>query len=266
MAKQKRQTSDNSNTGGLRPLNIGLAIVFFVQAILILVLSRNISAPVNTHYLTSDTLASQAAGHTVWAEASHHLFDVRLAYLLALILFIATIFHLLAATMLRPWYEADLKKANRLRWIEYGVNGGLILLAVAFMNGIVDISTLFVLFMLIIGLGLLTLLVEQLGRIASGARWLVNGLAIITGLVPWIIIACYLIDAAIFGASRLPTFVYWLDITIFLLFAATAAIFYGRKHQLGRWADAIYTEKTFMVLGLATKTALAWQIFFGRLR
>src|SRR5579885_1602201 len=97
MATKKSQKTDNESKQ-LNLFNFGLAIIFFIQAILVVLLSRNVLVPVNTHFLTKDNLASQAAGHIVWAEASRHLFDIRLANLLALILVIAAIVHLLAAT------------------------------------------------------------------------------------------------------------------------------------------------------------------------
>src|SRR3990167_1256559 len=106
---KKPQIKKNVFTS-LNKLNIGLAVLLAVQAITILILGNNSSAPLTSNYLTKDALASQVAGHTVTASATRNLFDIRLAYLVVATLLIAAIVHILVATRYRKTYESNLRK------------------------------------------------------------------------------------------------------------------------------------------------------------
>ena len=46
-------------------------------------------------------------------------------------------------------------------------------------------------------------------------------------------------------------------------FAITMVLQY---RGIGRWRDYLVGEKTYMVLSLVAKSALAWQVFSGTLR
>lgn len=264
MAKAK----DKKATGQLRSLSkwhIILAIVFLLQGILILLLSKNVTLPVTTHFLAPDSLAGQVAGHPVYTAANRRLFDVSVVAILAIIFFIAAIVHALLSTAPPSRSITDRPAANRLRWLEYGINGGLILVLLALVNGAYDISTLVLLFALTFLTGLLMLWIQLQSAIAAKTRWIINLFALIGGLLPWAIIACYLFDAAAFGMQALPAYVYWLDGSMFVLFVALALNFYAARHKLDRWVEPAFGERAFMFLGFIIKTALAWQLFFGLL-
>ncbi len=263
--KKSAQSSKKSAFITLNKWNICLGIVFAVQAIVILVLSKSFSLPVVTHYLTTDTLASQAAGHTVLATAVRHLFDINLVYLVAAFLLVSAIFHGIIATKERKRYEASLERGvNGLRWLDYGISAGIMLITIALLNGVYDASSLIMIFVLIALLHLLGFFGETNAVTMKAKRQSFVGLLAAGGTV-WLVIAVYLKGAIVLGTG-LPHFVYWIDGAIFattLALAANTLLVFRAK---GRWINYLYGERIFMALSFVAKTALAWLIFAGFLK
>ena len=53
--------------------------------------------------------------------------------------------HLLSATLLNRFYEADLRRGrNRLRWAEYAVGATILMLVIALYTGVTDVTALVV--------------------------------------------------------------------------------------------------------------------------
>ena len=260
---KSKKPSQKAALENLNKWNIGLAILLVQQTILFLILSRSYSPPVTTNYLTTDTLASQASGGTILAPATHHLFDVNLIVLVTAILLIGAISYALLASVLRKKYEADLRKGlNKFRWLTHIVGGGLVLITVALLNGISDFSTLLAIFSLSEIFGLFALLVESRKELSQHPR-VVNKIAFVAFITPWLITAFYLFGSQILGDRSLPAHVYWLDGTIFLLFVAKIVNNYLHSRKYKRWADYFYMERNYMLLSFLVKSALAWQVFFA---
>lgn len=263
----KKPTSKTSVLGNLKKWNVVLAFLHAVQGVLILALSREVTLPVTTNYLTTDTLGSEAAGYNVWTPAIRLLADVNLAYLLAVLFFIAAIGHIIFATSYRKKYEADLAVGmNRARWVEYVLGGGLLLVTVALINGVSDLSTLVAIFALAEVLALFSLLLESHKELGDKHPRVINKMALVLALTPWIVTAIYLFGAQAYGNQSLPTYIYWVDGIVFATFMATGLNMLFNKQKKGRWTDYFYTERVYMLLGLAAKSALAWLVFFGTLR
>jgi hypothetical protein len=266
--KAKLQAAKNATTPqNLYTWNRWLAIVHAVQGIVILLLSTTKLLPVQTNYLAQDPIATEVTKHSVLANATQHLFDINLAYLVAIIFFVAAIVHGLMATVYRQRYEADLKKGtNILHWYAYGLSGGLTLLAVAMLSGIADLSTLLALFALSVVAALTGLAMEVYNQGKSKPNWLVYAIGKGAGVVPWIIIVITLVASNNYGGGNIPTFVYWLVASMFLFFAGFAVNMYLQYKKRGPWKSYLYGERMYLLLTLAANTALAWQIFAGTLR
>ena len=67
------------------------------------------------------------------------------------------------------------------------------------------------------------------------------------------------------NAEGVPTFVYAIVISLFLLFNCFAVNQWLQYRGRGRFADHLHAEKVYLVLSLVAKSALAWQIFAGTL-
>lgn len=247
--------------------NIGLAALHLLQGIVIIILSKASTMPVTTHFLTTDTLATQSSGHPMLAVAVRHLFDVNLAYLVAAFFFMSAIAHLVVATVYRKRYEANLKTGiNKARWIEYSVSASTMMVAIGFLSGIYDISSVIMIFALIFVMNMMGLAMEVHNQTTKKTSWLSYVIGCAAGIVPWIAFTIYVKSAYVYGSGKIPAFVYWIYASMFVLFASFAVNMFLQYRGKGKWADYLYGERTYMILSLVAKTALAWQIFAGTLR
>jgi hypothetical protein len=251
----------------LNSWNKWLAALHAVQGIAVILLSNSVTFPVNTSYLTKDSLASQAAGHPVLASATRHLFDINLAYLVAAFFFMSAIAHLLIATKYRKTYEKNLKKGiNKARWIEYGVSASTMMVGIALLSGVYELSSLIMIFALVLIMNLMGLLMEVHNQTTKTTSWLSYLVGCIAGIIPWVVIAAYLKGAVLYGSGNIPTFVFWIYGSMFVLFTSFAINMYLQYKKKGKWADYLYGERVYMILSLVAKSVLAWQVFFGSLR
>jgi len=247
--------------------NIRLAVLYALQAGVILLLSTTKLFPVQTTYLTQDPIATELAGHPVITSATRHLWDVNLAYLVAAFLLIAAVGHILVATLYRPQYEAGLQKgSNPVRWFSYALSGGTMLFAIAVLSGIADLATLGMIFASTILTFITGLMIESRISKKEHKSHLACAVAVIAGLVPWLVVGWYLWSASVYGGGHIPAFVYWMAVIIFVCFASISGIVHLELKQIGKWAQYAYAERAFMILSLVTGTALAWQLFMGALK
>ena len=87
----------------------------------------------------------------------------------------------------------------------------------------------------------------------------------ITGVVPWIVVAVYVIAPGSTSGAETPIFVYGIIVSLFLFFNSFALVQYLQYKQVGKWANYRYGERAYIFLSLIAKSILAWQIFAGTL-
>ncbi|MEK7152635.1 MAG: heliorhodopsin HeR [Patescibacteria group bacterium] len=258
---------DKITPSALHTWNVWLAVLHALQGVAVLLLSATKLFPIQTSYLTADPVASELAGHPILGSATRHVFDINLAYLVAAFFFMSAIAHALIASMCRHQYEADLKrKINKARWIEYAVSASTMMVAIAVLAGVADLSTLLLIFALDVIMNLTGLAMEVYNQGKSKPNWLVFVIGGLAGIVPWIVLAVYFWGSNVYGSGDIPVFVYWIFASIFLFFSSFAINMYLQYKKVGKWSDYLYGERMYMVLSLTAKTALAWQIFAGALR
>jgi hypothetical protein len=252
----------------LKRLNLIAAVLYGLQAILILVLSNSQSGAktINTSFLSSDKLSTQTSGHASLVQATHHLFDLNLAYVVAAFLLIGLISNFLLATRYRKNYEADLKrKTIRARWVEYALTAGIMMSAIALVAGVFELSLLLMIFGTTLLMGLLALVTESNTQATKKVNWLSYWLGLAAGVLPWIIVIIYLWGAHVYN-NGLATYVYWIVISMLLLFASLIINRGFQYKKLGHWENYLFGERMYMILIFLAQSALAWQIFFGTLR
>lgn len=253
-------------TATLHAWNKWLAIIYAVQGMAILLLSTTKVFPLTTSYLTVDELATEAAGNQVLTLATRTLADVNIAYLVGAVLFIAALTHVLAAWWCRKFYENDLNRAvNRMRWIGGAANASLVLVVVAMLAGVADLSALLMIVALTVVANLIGLLVDVYNAGKSRVGRLAPVIAIMAGLMPWVVTATYLIGAGLFG-GQIPKFVCWIAISLFILSGFMIFNAWKQYKKQGKWANYLYGERMCIILSFLAITALAWQIYFGALR
>jgi len=250
----------------LNKWNLGLAALHFIQGVAVVLLATKSSLPVTTNYLTLDTLASKA-GSPALVSATRHLFDINLAYLVAAFFFLSAIAHLVIATVYRQTYEADLKQGiNKARWIEYSLSASVMMVAIAMLTGVYEASSLLMIFALICVMNLMGLVMEVHNQTTKSTNWLSYIIGCKAGIVPWLVVVIYVLGANAYGSGQIPTFVYWIYGSMFVLFSLFAVNMYLQYKKVGKWADYLYGERIYMILSLVAKSLLAWQVFFGALR
>ena len=67
------------------------------------------------------------------------------------------------------------------------------------------------------------------------------------------------------AGSSVPGFVYGIFVSLFVLFMSFALNQWLQYREIGPWTSYAFGEKTYLVLSLVAKSALAWQIFSGSL-
>lgn len=245
----------------LRSFNLKMAGLHAVQAIAILLLSRNFTLPVSTSFLNFDR-ATQSL-----VPATRTLFEVPLALLVVAFLALSSIAHLIISTVYNKSYNQGLSKGmNKARWIEYSLSASVMMVAIAMLVGIYDLSLLIGIFGLVALMNLMGLVMEVHNQTTEKTNWLSYIVGCIAGIIPWVIVALSFWSSAQYGNGEIPTFVYWIFVSIFVFFNAFAINTFLQYKGFGKWKDYMYGERMYIVLSLVAKSALAWQVFFGTLR
>ena len=238
----------------LRHFNLAAALLHLMSAITIIALANTFAFPINANYM---------AGPPGTTSRQMHLFGgLRLAWLVGAFFLLSSVAHFLVAGPLRSRYEAHLGESrNPYRWLEYSLSSSLMIVAIAQLTGISDIAALLALVGVnasMIGFGALQERYEK-----PGGSLLPFWLGCAAGVVPWLAIGVYLIGPG--AHQHAPGFVYGIYVSLFVAFNCFALVQYLQYRRVGRFANYLVGEKTYLVLSLAAKSLLAWQIFASAL-
>lgn len=264
---KNRARSSKGNFDKLRRWNVVLAFLHALQGVLVVVLAKNVTFPINTSYLTLDTMSTGMNGSPSLVPAIHNVANINLAYLVAVFFFMSAIAHGLLASYLRDWYENNLTNhVNKMRWIEYSLSASTMMIGIALLSGIYDLSSLVMIFGLTAVMNLCGLVMELHNKKSKTVSWISFIVGCIAGILPWVVIGIYFWGTNVYGSGQVPSFVYWIYVSLFVFFNCFAVNMYLQYKRIGKWADYLYGERVYMILSLVAKSLLAWQVFFGALR
>jgi Heliorhodopsin len=212
-------------------------------------------------------------GRFVGVEPSQvELFAVPLAWFIASFLAMSSIAHALAGWPLRVRYEGWLaRRMNPLRWVEYAFSSTTMIVAIAYLSYIRDVPAL----VAIAGCNVAMILFGWSMEAANEGRvdnpdWKHYVFGCVAGIAPWLgifsILLAYGLQPDLPVDAGIPPFVYAIVITLFATFNVFAITMVLQFRRIGRWRDYLVGEKTYMVMSLVAKSALAWQVFSGTLR
>ena len=243
-----------SRAADLRRWNIGLTVLHGIQAIAIVTLAGSFT-------IALTTTPPQGPPGTRLPEAET-LVDVRIGAVVALFLALAAVDHLLTATVGRGLYESDLRRGiNRFRWVEYSVSATLMVLLIAAYSGITEITAVIAIAGANVAMILFGWLQERSNRPDRAETTMMPfWFGTIAGIAPWVGILIQIV-----GSETVPGFVYGIVIVQFVLFFSFGLNQWLQYRGIGRWTDYVYGEKAYLVLSLAAKSLLAWQIYFPSL-
>lgn len=245
---------DEHTLRSLRSWNLGLTLLHLGQAAAVLVLATDFAVTV-TRSLPQGPPGTSTA-------SPEELFDLRVGAAVAVFLALAALDHLLTATVFRRTYDDDLRAGiNRFRWVEYSFSATLMVVLIALYTGIDGISALIG----IAGANVAMILFGWLQESAnppgrSSVTMKPFWFGCIAGLAPWAAISYNLV-----AADEVPGFVIGIFVSLFVFFSSFALNQWLQYREIGPWRSYAFGEKSYLVLSLVAKSALAWQIFSGSL-
>lgn len=258
MGNEQREHA--SGMDRMRLYNAVVGLVHLAQAIAIFILSNDFTLPITASFLAGPPGTDLSAPEVIW--------DVPIGPAVGVFLLLAAIDHLLmAAPGIWPWYRDNLRRnINYARWIEYSVSASLMIVLIALITGISDIGAIIAIFGVNAAMILFGLIHEMFNQDRDRVNWWPYIFGCFAGAVPWIIIAYQIIGADNRATDGgVPTFVYGIIISLFVLFNSFAVNMVLQYKKVGPWRDYLFGEKAYILLSLTAKTALAWQIFANTL-
>lgn len=242
------------------------ALVYAAQAVALALYADDAFRGLTSSFQTEDVIAG--TDYAVYAQATRHLMDLNLRYLLAAILGVSALMHLLAGTVFRKKYETDLgRERNGLRWLGAGVGSVLIVTTTGILAGISDIALLLGL-MVLTGFAMTATVTDTSEKMATYMAYarrstVMQVLSTILWLAPWTVVGLYLVGAEKYGSGVEP-YVYALFATAF--FGLTMQMMYLSRKMTKRTTgevDYANVDWTHAVLSLVVSSAFVWQIYFA---
>lgn len=239
---------------GLRRLNAIAGAFHLIQAIAILALANDFALPVSVNYL-KDAPIPGADFENI------ELFNFPIAIGVALFSLLSALAHLWIVGPGSKRYQRDLSnQRNIARWIEYSISSTLMILLISLINAVWDVIALIAIAGANVAMILFGWLQEKYEEPGKGSL-LPFWFGCIAGIVPWICMFWLLFSPG--SSSEAPGFVYGVVFSLFLFFNSFAVVQWLQYKRIGRFADYLVGERTYITLSFVAKSALAWQIFAG---
>lgn len=245
-------------SSSLRRINVIAGLLHLVQMIVVLALSKDFTLPIKATYMAGPP-GSTFAPPVV-------LFNTPVGLTVAIFLGLSALAHFIVASpQFFGRYSAGLaQQRNYFRWVEYSISSSVMIVLIAQVTGIADVTALISIFGVNASMILFGWLQEKYENPGSGG-WLPFIFGCIAGSVPWIALLFYVFSIGGPGDTSAPAFVYGIVLTIFLFFNSFALVQWLQYKKVGKWSDYLRGERTYITLSLVAKSALAWQIFANTL-
>ncbi|CAB4654942.1 unannotated protein [freshwater metagenome] len=242
----------------LRKTNVLAGILHLGQMIAVLALSNDFALPITATYMSGPPGSSFAPPVV--------LFSTPVGLTVAIFLGLSALAHFIVASpQFFGRYSAGIAaQRNYFRWVEYEISSSVMIVLIAQVTGVADISAIISIFGVNASMILFGWLQEKYENPGSGG-WLPFIFGCITGLVPWLVLLFYVFSIGGVSDTSAPAFVYGIVFTIFVFFNSFALVQWLQYKKVGKWSDYIRGERTYITLSLIAKSALAWQIFANTL-
>ena len=246
------------NAGSIRRYNVIAGFFHLAQMVAVLALSNDFTLPIVARYMAGPP-------GSVFADPIT-LLDAPIGITVAIFLGLSAFFHFLVASpQFFGRYSAGLAaQRNYFRWVEYSISSSVMIVLIAMVTGVSDVVALIALFGVNASMILFGWLQEKYAQPGNG-EWLPFIFGCIVGIVPWLAVAIYVFAPGSPSEVSAPGFVYGIVISLFSFFNSFAAVQLLQYRGRGKWGNYLRGERTYIVLSLVAKSALAWQIFAGTL-
>jgi hypothetical protein len=245
----------------LKNYNLVVGLVLLVQGVVMWMVSNNFKLPLTTSYLQWN----EAAGFPQTSVAQFG--EITLGPLVATFLILSGLFLLGAATVWNKKYNQQITSGiNLFRWTEYSITSSIMIVVIAMLCGIYDLSSLILIFALNASMILFGWVMEIHNQTTKKVDWRSFIFGCFAGLVPWIVMGLYFFNAIGSNAEAVPSFVYAIFWSLLLFFNVFAVNMVLQYKKIGKWKDYLYGEYAYITLSLVAKALLAWQVWGGTLR
>jgi len=247
----------------LRIYNAIVGVMLFVQGVIMWAISNDTIAQITTSYL-----GTQGKTPGMPTPAYGVLFaEWQLGPIIASFLLLSGLFLLGSATIWRKRYEAQIQKGmNLFRWAEYAITSSMMVVVIAILCGIYDLSTLILIFSLNACMILFGWMMEVHNQTTKKVDWTAYFFGCFAGAMPWVVMGLYFYNALAAGGDAVPTFVYAIFWSLFIAFNVFSVNMVLQYAKVGKWKDYIYGEYVYITFSLIAKALLAWQVWGGTLR
>ncbi len=246
----------------LRNFNLVMGAMHLIQGGLMLLIASSYSLPVQTTFLRYNPTIGRLENVT------NTIVNLQLGPMVAMFLLVSAIAHFAVSSPKGyPWYVRNLKKGiNYARWFEYAISSSIMIVVIAMLCGIYELSSLLLIFSLNATMNLFGLMMELHNQTTQKTNWTAYIFGCFAGLTTWIVVGVYFFGSVLLAGKDFPTFVIFIFFSLaafFNVFAINMMLQYRAK---GRWKDYLFGEKVYIILSLTAKSALAWQVFAGTYR
>lgn len=258
---EDRHSLDPSMARRLRRYNLVVGSAHLIQTAVLLALSNDFTLPILASFVDGPPGTPPSAPGVVW--------NVPIGPAVALFLLFAAVDHLLmAAPGIEGWYLNNIRdRVNRARWTEYSISASLMMVLIAMVTGILELTALVAIFGVNMAMIFFGLVMESTSK-PEDARinWWPFIFGSIAGAVPWIAIVIQVVytNQHVTGPG-IPGFVYGILVSLFICFNSFAVNLVLQYKRIGPWASYEFGERAYIVLSLIAKSALAWQLFANTL-
>ena len=249
-----------------------LVLLHGIQAIIIVAISpTDALVRFEGTYPVSKIVNGQFAG---LESAKELLFSFPLAYLVAAFFGLSALAHFLVAFPLRKRYEGWLaQQFNPMRWAEYALSSTLMILGIASLSFVTDAGALIAIAVCNASMNLFGWSMEEANIGRKNVQWSHYIFGCIAGIAPWLA----LFTSVGLSLANWPTGVgpngrsleefkpvlIAIYVSLFISFNIFAVNMVLQRLKVGRWADYLHGERSYMILSLVAKTLLAWQVWTG---
>jgi hypothetical protein len=246
----------------LRRLNLAAAVFHLASAVLFLAIATDFDLPITASFPTEDPALTE---QLFPAEV---LTEVTIGYGVAAFSLLSALFHFLVATVAnRPYNRAIAATQNPFRWIEYSLSSTLMIVLIVMLLGDYDIGALIGVAAANVAMILFGWLMERHNTPgADDVDWYPFVFGCIAGIAPWIVGTIYFAGALGNAEEAVPTWVWALFISVFVMFNGFAVNQFLQYRAIGRWRNYVFGESVYIVLSFVAKTILVWQVYFGTVR
>ncbi len=251
----------------LRRFNLIMGALHLVQGVIMLFLATSVIQKIATFQPTITQFFLEFNPATQSLETtSKALFELPFGILVASFLLISAIAHGIIYLAGDKYFDGLKKGINKYRWFEYALSSSIMIVLISTLFGIYDIASLILIFIVNATMNLFGLVMEQVnsGVNKGKVNWGPFVWGSVAGLAPWVAILLYMFGTG--NLDKIPWFVWAIVGTYFVAFNTFPVNMILQYKRIGKWSDYLYGERTYIVLSLVAKSALAWLVLFGAMQ